>query len=471
MKKRFDWKEFLKALAFLGIPVAFQSLLTTTGSMLDTVMIASMGEKTVGAVGLCAQFSSLMFSCYWGFAGGGMLFMAQYWGAEDEDGMERSFGMMWTFMMSIAVIFCGLAVLAPEFVMKIYTDKPNIQEIGIPYLKIVGFSYPLTVMSMASANMLRSASRVKIPLYASILSVITNIVLNWLLIFGHWGFPKMGVQGAAIATVAAGFVDFVFTYIMARINGFMPLFRIRKHFTWDRAHVKEYVIKCLPIIANELLIGVSNLIIMFILGRQSEEAIAAIAVFSTIEGVFIGFFSGFTNAASVLVGNKVGAGELDTAYERGWRLIYICGAGMLVLSAIFMIIKTPVLSVMGLSGESLSIGKGMVAIFCVVIVIRMCNWLMNDTYRSAGDATTGTVLEIVFMYLMVLPIMAGAAFVLKWPFLVIFASRYIDEPIRVVLMQIHMYSGKWIRPVTEEGLAALPAFREKHHIKVKAKKA
>ncbi len=469
MKQRFNWKEFLKALAVLGIPVAFQSLLTTTGSMLDTVMIASMGEKTVGAVGLCAQFSSLMFACYWGFSGGGMLFMAQYWGAEDEDGMERSFGMMWVFMMAIALIFSALAIFAPELVMKIYTDKVNIQQLGIPYLRIVGFSYPLTVMSMAAANMLRSASRVKVPLYASILSVFTNIVLNWLLIFGHWGFPRLGVQGAAIATVTASLVNYVFCMIMAKVGGFEPLFRIRKHFTWDRAHTKEYVVKCLPIIANELLIGVSGAIISIILGRQSEEAIAAIAVFATIEGVFIGFFSGFTNAASVLVGNKVGAGELDTAYDRGWRLIYICAIGMLVLSLIFTAIKTPVLTVMGLSGESLRLGKGMVAIFCVVIVIRMCNWLMNDTYRSAGDATTGTVLEIVFMYLLVLPVLACAAFVWKLPFLVIFASRYIDEPIRVILMQIHMFSGKWIRPVTEEGLAALPAFREKHHIKVKAK--
>ena len=117
---------------------------------------------------------------------------------------------------------------------------------------------------------------------------------------------------------------------------------------------------------------------------------------------------------------------------------------------------------MSLSGESFRIGFGMLCVYCVVAIIRMCNWTQNDTYRSAGDATTGTVLEISFMYLMVLPTLFIMAYAVKAPFLVIFTCCYIDEPIRFVLMQRHMYSDKWVRPVTEQGIAALPAFREKH---------
>ena len=109
----------------------------------------------------------------------------------------------------------------------------------------------------------------------------------------------------------------------------------------------------------------------------------------------------------------------------------------------------------------------MLLIYCVAAVIRMCNWTQNDTYRSAGDATTGTVLEILFMYLMVLPCVCLSGLVLKAPYLVIFACCYIDEPIRFVLMQRHMYSGRWVRPVTPEGQAALPAFLEKRKAKQK----
>ena len=129
-------------------------------------------------------------------------------------------------------------------------------------------------------------------------------------------------------------------------------------------------------------------------------------------------------------------------------------------------VHQPLLTAMSLSGESFRIGFGLLVIYCVAAVIRMCNWTQNDTYRSAGDATTGTVLEILFMYVLVLPCVCLSGLYFRAPYLLIFACCYIDEPIRFVLMRRHMYYGKWIRPVTPEGQAALPAFRAK-----RAKKA
>lgn len=119
-KTRFAWKQFLKNLAIIAIPVALQNMLTTTGSMVDTIMIAPLGETTVGAVGLCAQFSSLMFAGYWGFFGGGMLFFSQYWGAQDDDGIDHSYGLTLTCMMIVGLTFGVFAIFAPETVMKLY---------------------------------------------------------------------------------------------------------------------------------------------------------------------------------------------------------------------------------------------------------------------------------------------------------------------------------------------------------------
>ncbi|MGN0313518.1 MAG: MATE family efflux transporter [Fusicatenibacter sp.] len=461
-KKRFPWKTFLKNLAVIAIPVALQNLLTTTGSMVDTMMIAPLGETSVGAVGLCAQFSSLMFSCYWGFVGGGMLFFSQYWGAKDDDGIDRSYGMTLMFMMTVAVIFACLALFLPGTVMRIYTDKTAIQKIGITYLRIIGFAYPMQILSMAMSALLRSTERVRIPLVAAIASVSTNILLNWIFIYGKLGFPAMGIQGAALATTCAAAVNLLVILILARAQHYPYIFHIRKHFKWTRAYLKAYIIKCFPIICNELLIGVGNMVINIVIGRQSEEAIAAVAVFRTLEGLVIGFFAGFSNAASVLVGKSVGAGELDDAYERAKRLVYLCGGCIFLICLILLGVKTPVLMAMSLSGESLRIGSGLLMIYCVAAVIRMCNWVQNDTYRSAGDATYGTVLEITFMYVMVLPCVCLMGLVWHAPFLLVFACCYIDEPIRFVLMQIHMYSGKWVKPVTEQGLSALPTFLEKH---------
>ena len=170
------------------------------------MMIAAIGQTEVGAVGLCAQFSSLMFSGYWGFVGGGMLFMSQFWGSKDEDGINRSYGLTLTCMMTVGIIFGILAVFFPELVMRLYTDKESIRTIGVSYLRIVGFAYPFMVLSMAMAALLRSTERVRIPLYGSAFAVVVNIFLNWVLIFGHLGAPALGVRGAAFATVTAQIV-------------------------------------------------------------------------------------------------------------------------------------------------------------------------------------------------------------------------------------------------------------------------
>ena len=456
---RYPWKSFLKKIAVIAVPVALQNLLTTTGSMVDTMMIASLGQTEVGAVGLCAQFSSLMFAGYWGFVGGGMLFFSQYWGAKDDDGINRSYGLTLTCMMSVGLLFGLLAVCFPETVMRLYTDKESIRRIGAEYLRIAGFGYPLMVFSMAMAALLRCTERVRIPLWGSVVSVLTNIILNWILIFGNLGAPAMGVRGAATATVIAQAVNCAVIMIAARRSRHAYLLAVRRHFRWNGRFVRAYLRKCFPIICNEVLIGLGNMVINIVLGRQPEEAIAALAVFRTMEGLVIGFFAGFSNASSVLVGTEVGAGRPDVAYGRAWRLVYLCQGFIALLGVILISLHTPILNIMGMHGESFRLAFGMMVIYLAFGIIRMGNWTQNDTFRAAGDATYGTVLEIVFMWAMLLPLVCVSGLVLKWPTLVVFAFCYADEPVRYILMQVHLFRGKWIRPVTPEGRKALRGWK------------
>ena len=415
---QFDWGYFLKHIAIIAVPVALQNLLTTTGSMVDTIMLASIGEKAVGAVGLCAQFSSLMFAGYWGFVGGGMLFFSQYWGAKDHDGITRSYGMTLLFMMTVGVLFACLAIFAPEFVMG-----------------------------------------------------VANCFFNYLFIFGKFGLPKMGAAGAAVGTVMAGIVNVLILVVCILYKRIPYVLEFSRHFRWSKIYVKQYLEKCFPIICNEVFIGVGNMLVNVVLGRQSEQAIAAVAVFRTLEGLVIAFFSGFSNAASVLVGKEVGAGNHEVAYQRAKRLVYLCSGIIAIACLTLLLIHNPLLHTLGLSGESYQIGTGMLIIYSVAAIIRMGNWAQNDTYRSAGDAAFGSILEITFMYLMVLPFVYLSNFYFHAPFLLVFAFCYIDEPIRYILMQRHLYSGKWIRPVSGPGLATIDAFRQKHGIKVKQKAA
>ena len=459
--RKFDWKNFIKMIAVIAVPVALQNLLTTTGSMIDTMMISSLGQTEIGAVGLCAQFSSLMFSGYWGFVGGGMLFISQFWGSKDEDGLNRAYGLTLTCMMTVAVVFCSCAVLFPEYVMKLYTDKPNIQRIGVEYLRIVGFSYIIMVLNMAMAVMLRCTERVRIPLYGSIAAVLCNIFLNWVLIFGNLGLPAMGVRGAALATLISQGISTVVIVILAKKNGHPYLLAFRRHFAKRKGLAPEYFKKCFPIIMNEVLIGLGNMMINIVLGRQPEETIAALAVFRTLEGMIIGFFAGFSNASSILVGKEVGAGNLDIAYKRAWRIIYLCQGFIAFIGILLITLHTPILTLMGMEGESFNIAFMFIIVYSIAAIVRLGNWTHNDTFRSAGDAVYGTVLEIIFMWIMVVPLVYFTGMVWGAPTYVVFICCYIDEPIRYILMQIHLYSGKWIKPVTPEGRAALKEFRQK----------
>lgn len=469
VKNRTSTLELIRMILVIALPVALQNLLTTTGSMLDTVMIASLGENSVGAVGLCAQFSTLLFAGYWGFAGGGTLFISQYYGAKDHDNVCRSYGMMFSFMMISGIVFGYLAVFQADAVMKLYTGSENIQKIGAEYLRIAGISYPLQVIAMAQSVLLRSVEEVRIPMFGGIAAVITNFCVNLVLIFGYLGFPAMGVRGAAIGTICSQLVNIFVIIILAKAKKIPYLLEFRKHFGWNLSSVATYLRKSSMIIANEVLIGVGNMLINIVLGHQADFAIAATAVFRTIEGVLIAFFSGFSNAATVLVGKEIGAGNHEEGWSRAYRLVYLLQGLILCACLVLLAVHRPLLHVMGLSGRSYDTAFYMLLAFSVIAVIRLANWCMNDTFRVGGDPSFGSAMEITFMYLMVQPVIHIANDYLHLPFLAVFVLCYCDEPIRFVIMQIHMYSGKWIRPVSEAGQRTIGEFRRKYGIEVKTR--
>lgn len=463
--KAFDMKAFVRSILIIAIPVALQNLLTTTGSMVDTIMLASIGSKAVGAVGLCAQFSSLMFSCYWGFVGGGMLFFAQYWGARDRDGIDRAYGLTFSFMSVVGLTYAVIAILFPYFCMSIYTDNEEIRAIGVEYLKIVGFSYPLQIAAMAMSALLRSTERVKIPLYGGIAAVLTNFTVNYCLIHGKFGFPALGVRGAAIGTVVSALANVLVILFFVVKNHIPFVLDFSRHFRWTREFTAVYLHKCFPVILNELLVGVGNMLINMVLGHQNTDIIAAVAVFRTLEGLIIAFFTGFANATTILVGKKVGEGDHETAYQRAIRLIYLCSLFIGLAVLLLILVHTPLLHAMSLQGNAFKTGTYMLIYYGVISIIRMGNWAQNDTFRAAGDAAFGSIMEITFMFGMVIPCVYLANYYFHAPFWLVFAFCYADEPIRYVIMQFHLYSGRWIRPVTEEGKSTIAAFREKHGIR------
>ncbi|MDE5891907.1 MAG: MATE family efflux transporter [Acetatifactor sp.] len=458
-EEKITWPSFLKLMMSIAFPVALQNLLSTTASMVDTIMIGSQGELAVAAVGICSQISSLFFSCYWGFAGGAMLFFAQYWGAKDERGINQTFGVTFIFMTIVGALFCVTAITNPEFMLGIYTDKANIIRMGAPYIRIVGWAYPLQVFAVLVSFFMRATERVKAPLFCSVVSLVVNFMLNWILIYGRFGAPKMGVAGAAVGTLASGIVNLLLLVLFLLISRCEIRLRLREMFGFQKRFMGAYLSKCLPILANEMLYGVGQMIINIVIGHQDESAIAAMAAFRVCEGFVFAFFGGLSNAASVVIGKEAGSGHLPRAYNYCRKSSLFCPMVTFVVVAVMTLCSRPILGLFGLGAMAMSYGKYMLLIYLVFGTIRTCNYIMNESYRAGGEAVFGTVLEVGCLFTISVPATLIHCMVLELPFLAVFAFVYTDEIIRLLVETRYTASGRWLKPVTEQGARALPEFR------------
>nr|WP_122012675.1 MATE family efflux transporter [Maliibacterium massiliense] len=450
-------RSFYSGVLRIGLPVALQNLLISSASIIDTLMISSQGENAVAAMGMCAQFALLMFSAYFGFCHGGVIFIAQYRGARNKEGICRTYGLMFSTMMFFGLLFGAMAIFAPQVVMQLYTDKTAIQQIGVAYLRIVGFSYPLQVLAYAMSALLRATERVRIPLYASIASLLTNALLNWVLIYGRFGLPAMGVRGAAIATLAAGAVN-VSLILLACLQSRNPyLFRVREHFRWTKAFLKQFFVKSAFIVGNEMAMGTGNMLLNAIIGRQPAPALAALAVFRVIESMVFSFFKGFTSAAAVMVGKQVGSGNHLQGYTDAKRFVLLCPAVTLLVCLLILPFRAGLLGLFHLSGQAQYYGMHILLMYTVFATLRSCNWISNDSFRAGGDSAFGTILEFICLYCFTLPALAlGSA--LHLPFLAMFGLMFLDDAVRIGIVLWRVNSGRWIKPVTKQGRVALPAF-------------
>ncbi len=462
MNKRnpIDWKAFLKVVFAIALPIACQNFLTTTASMVDTIMIGSQGELSVAAVGICSQISSLFFACYFGFAGGALLFFSQYWGAGNKEGINRTFGLAMTCMLGIALLFGVAAVTNPAFLLGIYTDKQNIIKLAIPYIRIVGFAYPLQVLAVIISFLMRSTERVKAPLISSIAALITNFVLNWILIYGRLGMPKMGAAGAAVGTLASGIVNVIVLLCFLMRDKKMITIKLGMMFDWSDGFVGTYLKKCFPILCNEVLYGVGQMLINMVIGRQSEPAIAAMAAFRVLEGFVFAFFGGLADASTVVVGKEVGSGNHGRGFTYAKYFSMLCPAITFVIVSVCLMLNQPLLGLFGLSAEALHYGKYMLLIYLAAGTIRTCNYIMNCCFRAGGEAVFGTVLEISCLFLISVPATWAAGMIFQLPFLAVFAFVYTDELIRLIFELWYIKSGKWVKPVTKEGQRTLEQFRK-----------
>jgi Na+-driven multidrug efflux pump len=235
--------------------------------------------------------------------------------------------------------------------------------------------------------------------------------------------------------------------------------RIRDHYRWSKDFIKQFFTRIAYVVCNEILYGIGMLIINIIIGRQAEAGIAAMAVFRVMEGLVFAFFGGLANASAVMVGKRVGAGEHLAGYTDAKRFALLCPCITLVICLAIVLLRPVLLALFGIGDEALGYARIMLVIYAVAGPIRTCNYISNNIFRAGGEAIFGTVVESCGLYLVSIPATAICGIVLHLPFPLVFTMTYLDEFLRLWLILWYMNSGKWIKPVTDKGREALPAFR------------
>jgi len=430
----------------------------------DTLMVGQLGDLALSAVGMAGQFGWFLNMVLFGICSGAAVFIAQYWGAEDMPGIRRTYGIALLFALGVSALFLMVAAAFPAGVIRVFNRDAAVVEAGVSYLKIACWSYPAIAMSNVFSVALRSTEQVKLPMVISLFTTVLNALLDYALIFGALGFPAMGVQGAALATVISAWAGPLLTLAVSAAQRNLLSSPPRQVFRFSREALREYMAKSAPVIFNETMWGLGTLLFSVIFANLGYQNYAAVTIFRTFENICFAFFIGLCNACCIMIGKQVGAGEIADSIRDARRFTYIIVLLSILTGGLVAIFRNQLASIFNLSGnispETLATTGILILIYGLELPIRNIPYIqIVGIFRSGGDTATGVKLDLLSLWFCSVPVTALSAFVLRLPFWAVFAIMYIAEDyLKVYLCVGHFRSLRWIRPVTEQGIKGLEEY-------------
>lgn len=451
IKERIGGRDFWAPALRLGIPVALQNLLISSFGLIDTLMLGQLGDVAVASVGMAGQWSWLMHIFFYGLSSGAAVFLSQYWGAKDLKGIRRTYGILSVATVGIALVMLGISVFAPSMVMRIFTTDPVAIETGVSYLRIAGLSYLALAFSQVFSTVLRSTEEVKLPLFASLFGVLGNTVLNYGLIFGRMGLPKMGVPGAAVATVISACIGPVILFLVSLKRRNLLICSLKELFSFDRAFVTKYIRVSLPALVNEGLWALGTLGYNMVFGRMGTIQYAALTIFRTIESLFFAFYAGLCHACGVLVGREIGAGRIEDGVRYANRFTLMMPVLSIGIGLIMILSRDLFLSLFQVSPDVAQMARAIMLAFGLEIPIRNISYVtICGVFRPGGDTKTGVLYDIISVWLMALPLTALCGLVFKLDFVLVYIIMLISEDwLKAFLCIRRLRSRKWIMPVVD----------------------
>ena len=351
LKKYLGDARFWRDIARLALPIALQNLLSSSFSLVDTLMVGQLGDTPLAAVGMAGQFGWFLSMILFGMTSALTMFVSQYWGAHDIKSIHKVYGIALAIALGVAGVFTIAGAAFPRGVVWIFNREADVLDVGAQYLSIAAFSYPAIALNYVFMGVLRSTERVKLPLYATLVTTLLNAGLDYAFIFGFGFIPAMGARGAAIATVISAWLSPLITFAVSLIEKNMLIAPIREIFGFDGDFVRVFLRRALPVVANETLWGAGTLVFNIIFANLGSGNYAAVTIMRTFESIAFVFFVGLGSASSVIVGKSVGAGDITAAVRDSRRFAVLVPSFSLLLGAVIIIFRRPIVGVFDLGGH------------------------------------------------------------------------------------------------------------------------
>ncbi len=446
-----DWGKFYKNVFTLVFPMALQNLINVGVTAADVVMLGKVGEKVLSGASLAGQVQFVMVLFLFGLTSGATVLTAQYWGKGDKTTIEKILGLGMKAAVIVTAIFTVAALVIPELLMRIFTSDTVVIAEGMKYLRIVAFSYVLMGITQVYLYIMRSVERVIVATVVYLMSLICNVILNAIFIFGLFGCPALGIQGAALGTLISRILELVLVFGYARLFNKEIKFRFCYFMHTDSQLVKDFLIYAIPVVMNEVLWGLGTAANTAVLGHMGSAAVAANSVAQVARQLATVVSFGLSSATAIYLGKTIGEKRMEhaKAYAQKFAVLSII---LGVAGGVLILVLSPLVTgFLVLSATAKRYLRFMFFVMSYFVIGQAFNTTMVvGTFRSGGDTRFGLILDMSTMWGGSILFGFLAAFVFKWSVPVVYMILMSDEIIKIPITWWRYKSYKWLKDVTRE---------------------
>ena len=435
-----------KEIVRLALPIALQQFMTALVGACDAIMLGKLSQDAMSAVSLATQVTFVFNLFMFAFMAGENMFVAQYYGKGDYTGISQVFSLVTKICGCIAVVFLAGTLFFPEQLMRILTNEETLIVLGSEYLRVIGISYVFSGIAQTFLAVMKNCGAVNMSTLINGVMVILNIALNAVFIFGLSGFPKMGIKGAALATVLATVVQFLWSvgYVLCRIRAVK--FSLR---SCEKKLFGRFWQKVVPLLINNLAWGIGFSMYSVIMGHLGTDAVAANGIANISKNLVVCFCLGLGNAGSIIVGNRLGADRLQEAKEAGGTLTRIAIIAGIVSGLVLIALSPFITKMVDLTPTARGYLQKMLLISSYYIAGKSVNCMtVGGIFASGGDSKFGMLCDSVTLWCITVPLGCICAFILKLPVMVVYFVLNLDEIIKLPVVYKHYKKYKWIKNLT-----------------------